>query len=96
MNRSAKRHRSTKVPNVKLRPAPSKEESLSEDKRAEQEAWRHYTELKGKHASGKRKAIEDETYDSKHGSDDDDHQSNGENDDECADPPTTSQSGVLG
>lgn len=84
MNRSARRHRSTKVPNVKLRPAPTKEaaqarpKGIEEDERAEEEAMRHYRALREAHAAGKRKAVQrrdegDESEDEEEGRDSEDH-----------------------
>lgn len=60
MNRSAKRHRSTKVPNVKLRPAPVEKSALKEKRRQEEEAERedlaHYRRLREAERTGKGRA----------------------------------------
>jgi DNA replication regulator DPB11 len=72
MNRSARRHRSTKVPNVKLRPAPKKRDEDDEnpqfstsdhDWKAEQDAMKHYTANRIAQAAGKRKAVDYELSD---------------------------------
>lgn len=79
MNRSARRHRSTKVPNVKLRPAPKrkgKEGENDEDQeistkdrdwKAEQDALKHYTANRISQAAGKRKAIDQASSDEEEG-----------------------------
>jgi DNA replication regulator DPB11 len=57
MNRSAKRHRSTKVPNVKLRPAPVGTSAASERRRQEAEAEKedlaHYRRLRELERTGR-------------------------------------------
>lgn len=63
MNRSAKRHRSTKVPNVKLRPAPvgvsASHTRRRQEAEAESEDLAHYRQLRRKkERSGKRRANE--------------------------------------
>ena len=73
MNRSAKRHRSTKVPNVKLRPAPAKASERSDRRRqdaaAEREDLAHYRRLREAHRTGKQRADDS---DDEEGDDDDD------------------------
>lgn len=71
MNRSARRHRSTKVPNVKLRPAPRKNEeddrnkqfsNSDQDWKAEQDAMKHYTANRIAQAAGKQREIDHDTF----------------------------------
>lgn len=73
MNRSARRHRSTKVPNVKLRPAPRKNDENDEnqqqystsdqDWKAEQDAMKYYTANRIAQAAGKRKEEDNASSD---------------------------------
>lgn len=80
MNRSAKRHRSTKVPNVKLRPAPVGTSASHDRRRQEAEAERedlaHYRRLRENQRAGKKRATEsdeegDDDDDDNHANDDD-------------------------
>ncbi|PWN33525.1 uncharacterized protein FA14DRAFT_173318 [Meira miltonrushii] len=66
MNRSARRHRSTKVPNVKLRPAPRKndeEDETDQDWKAEQDAMKHYMMNRVAQAAGKQRRIDHDSFD---------------------------------
>jgi hypothetical protein len=57
MNRSAKRHRSSKVPNVKLRPAPAgtseRNKRYRQEAEAEKEDLAHYRRVKEAHRDGR-------------------------------------------
>lgn len=89
MNRSAKRHRSTKVPNVKLRPAPAIASSSKANERrqqvqeADQEDYAHYRRMEKARLCGKARGGD---KDGNNGEGDDDEESNAEEDDDNVAP----------
>ncbi|UZJ55257.1 hypothetical protein CBS101457_004577 [Exobasidium rhododendri] len=82
MNRSAKRHRSSKVPNVKLRPAPAitseRSKKIRQEAEAEKEDFAHYRRLREAHRNGRRIVNDAENDES---GDDDNERDRDEEDD---------------